>query len=289
MAKKNDDFWLAANANGITFRHYYNRFVEIAISRFEWEGLPDTIDPRFLELCLVSEGHVLFFKDEVLGFLALRSILAPPLDVYNVPMNRRAIANNGYQKQCDETDSVIIYNNQIRTIPKMDLIAYSKRLYNLDRIIDVNANAQKTPILIKCSQQQELTMKNVYMKYDGNMPVIMASDKFNEDAMDVLSTNAPYVCDKIYQLKTQIWNEAMTFLGINNVNITKKERLLQDEVTRNSGGVVAARNSYLDARKYACEQINKMFPELNVSCKFKENIELLEDTKLEMEGSNNDE
>lgn len=283
MGKRISDFNEAAKSNNITFMHYYNRFLEIAISRFEWEGLPDTIDPRFLELCLVTNGNCLFFEDPFLGYLALRCILAPPLDVYNIPTKRRAIANNGYQKECGVDDSVIIYNNQIRTVPKLDLIGYSKRLYNLDRVIDVNANAQKTPVLIKCTQEQLLTMKNAYEKFDGNMPVIFSDSKFDEEGFMVLKTDAPYVCDKIYQLKTQIWNEALTFLGIDNVNILKKERLLHDEITRNSGGVIASRNSALDARNYACEQINRMFG-LNISCKFKADVSVIDEDNVLTKG-----
>ena len=154
---------------------------------------------------------------------------------------------------------------------------FSKRLYNLDRIIDVNANAQKTPVLIRCSEDERLTMKNLYMQYDGNQPFIFGDSELNPNALLVLKTDAPYVADKLYELKTQIWNEALTYLGIMNVNITKKERMITDEVTRNSGGTIASRYSRLEARRQACKEINTMFG-LNISCDYREDLELTENS-----------
>ena len=117
-------------------------------------------------------------------------------------------------------------------------------------------------------------MQNVYMKYEGNQPVIFANDNLNPDSLKVLQTGAPYVADRLYQLKTQIWNEALTYLGITNLNINKRERLISDEVARYQGGTIACRLSRLKARQQAAEQINKMFG-LNISVEYDETAEEL--------------
>ena len=257
--KKNREFWESGALNNATYRQYYNRLTELSISMFKWYNLPDTVDPRFLELTLFADGQAVFFEDEVLGYLALQNILGGGFDVYRIPTNRRAYAVNGYQKALTEKNSVIIYNNYIHTNSMLDVTMFAKRLYNLDRAIDVNANAQKTPVLIKCDEQQRMTMMNLYQKFEGNQPFIFGDSQLNTNGVTVLKTDAPYVCDKLYQLKTQIWNEALTYLGISNINISKKERLVTDEVIRNLGGVIASRYSRLNARQQACEQINKMF------------------------------
>ena len=140
----------------------------------------------------------------------------------------------------------------------------------------MNANAQKTPILIKGNEQQRLTLTNLYKEYDGNAPVIFADKSLDMNALQVLLTQAPYVADKIYQLKTQIWNEALTYLGISNVSFQKRERMVSDEVTRSQGGTVASRYSRLNARRQACEQINKMFG-LNIECDFREDYQFSEE------------
>lgn len=276
---KNRQFWESASMNNFTFMQYYNRLTELSVSMFEWKNLPETMDERFLELVLFSDGMAIFFRDEEIGYLGLRTMIGGHLNVYQIPTERRAYASNGYNKALNEENSVIIFNNMLHTNSMLDVEQFSKRLYNLDRTIDVNANAQKTPILITCEENQRLTLKNLYMQYDGNVPVIFGDKNLNPNSLKVLTTDAPYVADKLYQLKTQIWNEALTYLGISNTNVAKKERMISDEVIRNLGGVIASRYSRLNARRKACDEINKMFG-LNISVDYREDYRDVDDEIL---------
>lgn len=288
MARRKTNFWESAVMNNATYIQYYNRLIELSIAMFNWTGLPDTIDPRFLELTLFKYGQAVFFEDEVMGYLALTNAVQGGFDVYGYPVASRAYSPyNNYQKNLTLDDSVIIYNNYLRTPSSLDVEVFAKRLYNLDRVIDVNANAQKTPVLIKCAETQRLTMKNLYKEFDGNSPVIFGDNGLNDANFTVLSTEAPYVADRIYQLKTQIWNEALTYLGISNINVQKKERLITDEVSRNMGGVIASRYSRLNARQNACEKINNMFG-LNVWCEYRDDYREL-DEELEDVNEGDDE
>ncbi|UWG06606.1 MAG: Connector [Bacteriophage sp.] len=221
--------------------------------------MPDTIDVRYLEQVLITQGAAVFFRDEVLGFLCLPVTLNGKLDVYGNPRDFVAISDTGYTKNLNVNNGVIIYNNYLRTPNIFDIKYYADRLYQYDRIIDVNINAQKTPILIKADQNEILTMKNVYQKYDGNQPVIYGKKTLSDDSLTVLKTDAPWVADKIYDLKAKIWNEALTQLGIPNSDTTKRERMIKDEVLTAQGAVIATRNSPEKMRQIACDKINKMF------------------------------
>ena len=284
MPRKPKDtmFCESALINNRTYLQYYNRLTELAISMFEWKNLPETVDPRYLEMCLFSDGMCVFFNDEVLGFLALQVAIGGQLNVYRIPIERRAYASNGYQMNLTEENSVIIFNNYLHTNSMLDVEMFSKRLYNLDRAIDVNANAQKTPILIQCDESQRLTMKNLYKQYEGNEPFIFGSKALDVNGLKVLQTGAPYVADKLYELKVQYWNEALTYLGISNINTTKKERMITDEVTRNQGGVVASRYSRLESRRQACNQINNMFG-LDIWCDYREDFQDIQEVINENE------
>lgn len=284
--KRKNNFSESAWLNNSTYMQYYNRLCELSLSMFDWQNLPDTIDARFLELTLFKDGQAVFFKDDVMGYLALQVATNGMFDVYRIPKQRRAYAVNGYNNNLNEKDSVIIYNNYLHTNSMLDVKMFAKRLYNLDRAIDVNANAQKTPVLIQCSENERLSLENVYKDYDGNSPIIFATKDLNLKDIRSISTGAPYVADKLYQLKTQIWNEALTYLGISNINIQKKERLITDEVTRNQGGTVASRYSRLQARREACKKINKMFG-LNIWCDYREDFQYLEDGDDTTDGKNN--
>jgi len=276
--KRDREFWQSADLNNAAYIQYYDRLTELSISMFEWRNLPDTVDPRFLELTLFANGMAVFFKNDADDYLALQCAISGPLDVYRIPTRRRAYAVNGFNQELDETNSVIIYNNMLHKNSMLDVRMFARDLYNLDRAISVNANAQKTPILIRCTENERLSLENVYMDYDGNKPVIYGDKQLNPNALTVLKTDAPYVADKLYTLKTQKWNEALTYLGISNVNITKRERLITDEVTRNQGGTIASRYSRLESRRQACKQINKMFG-LDIQCDYREDYQEIVDAE----------
>lgn len=271
--KRKTKFAESLYMNDRTYIQYYNRLTELATTMFSWKNLPSTIDARFLEMTLFSDGVAVFFKDDVMGFLALQCMIGGNLNVYRIPVDRTAYATNGYNQKLNATNSVLIFNNYLHTNSTLDVEMFSKRLYNLDRAIDVNANAQKTPVLIQCDDTEKLTMLNLYKEYDGNQPFIFGSKSLNTKGLTVLKTDAPYVADKLYTLKTQIWNEALTYLGISNTNATKKERMITDEVQKNMGGVIASRYSRLEMRKQACKEINEMFG-LNIDVEYRSDFDV---------------
>lgn len=281
MSKRKRDrmFWESAKLNNATYQQYYNRLTELSTVMFEWKGLPESVDERYLEMVLFRDGQAVFFLDEELGHLGLRCSVNGQLNVYGVPTNRRAHASNGYSKNLTDKDSVIIYNNYMHTNSMLDVEMFARRLYEVDRTIDVNIKAQKTPVLIQCSESQRLTMMNLYKQYEGNEPFIFGDKNLDITGLKVLNTGAPFVADKLTQIKSQIWNEALTYLGISNTNVTKRERLISDEVLRSQGGTIASRYSRLEMRRIACEQINKMFG-LNVKCDYREDYREVDDEKL---------
>lgn len=277
IIKKDMKFWASAISNTACFNFYYDKIKELSVSVFEWTGLPDTIDPRYLELTLFDRGGAVFFEDEVLGFLVLPYTDRGRFNVYRIPLFRRAFADNQYNHDLNIENSVIIYNNVLRTPAVRDAQIFARRLANFDRTIDVNINAQKTPVLIRCSEKERMSLLQVYKNYEGNEPVIFGDEGLSPNPLAVVNTQAPFVADKIYDIKTRFWNEMLTFKGISNLNVQKKERLITDEVARSQGGTIASRYSGLMMRQQACEQINKMFG-LNLWCEFREDIDGVNDS-----------
>lgn len=283
MKKKKDcDFWNSLYMNSRAYHLYYNRLLELAVSMFEWVNLPEAVpnkekpelsimgvDSRFLELTLFSDGQAVFFKDDVLGYLGLQCTIGGALNVYRVPTERRAFAANGYNAVLNAGNSVIIYNNYMRLPSMMDIEYFAKRLCNMDRIIDVNINAQKTPILLACDETERNTMMAMYEQFDGNKPFIFGRKNLQNQPISSIKTDAPYIADKVYNIKQEIWNEVLSYLGISNANTQKKERLITDEVSRSMGGTLASRNSRLEMRKKACTEINNMFG-LNIDVKYRD-------------------
>lgn len=257
--KENEMSMLTNNA---TYIDYLNRLRLLATSLFTWENLDEVAGfgaSRFLEQSLFDNGRACFVKDDELGFMALKVNPSDKLNVYNLPTKVMAWSI-GYEKNYDFDDVVYIMNNelQIPTSQTINLIAY--RLYETERTIDTNLIAQKTPVLIEGDTKTILTLKNVYMQYSGNTPFIFGNKQFDiSNKLNVLKTDAPYLIDKLTIHKHELWNEALTYLGIDNANTDKKERLITDEVESNNDLINFYLNCFYKTRKKACELINEKF------------------------------
>lgn len=245
------------------------RLMNLAISVFKWDNLPEGVDERMLEFWLLRDGFVGFFYDEALksderrrapeGYAVLPMMIQGQWDIYEYPRDRRAYAVNGFNYECTEDNSVIIFQNYLRVPMWLTLWQYASRLAETQRTIDINCKQQRTARIIRCSEDQRLTYLNAAKEVDEGRPWVHGDKNFDLDAFQVFDTTTPYVVNELQTYKHQLWNEALTYLGIENVNTDKKERLISDEVVNNMGDVEAERFTRLNARKQACDEINRLF------------------------------
>lgn len=268
--------------NTQVFHDIYSRLKMIALSVFKWEGLPETCNARFLEDCLFHYGCAIFVLDDEMSFLNLKATPASTLNVYNEPLAYTAFST-GYTKIYNADECVYIRNNLLDKSTDSTIILFAERLANIERAIEVNVNAQKTPILIRTDEKGKTTVENIYNQYEGNKPVIVGSKSLSERPLEVLKTDAPFVADRLREEKRAVWNEALEFLGINtNPSDKKKERLVVNEVDANNEQIDIQAQTFLSTRLKACEEINKMFGlELSV----KQRIKTIHDLSEE-EGEN---
>lgn len=274
--------------NSRSYINYYERLKNIAMNMFEWYNLPDSVDVRWLELCLFEFGYCLFFKDEVMGYLTLNCSIGGQLNVYRTPTYYRPITPSGIVFPSYNIDnSVLIFNNYTRTNTEWIIIQFAERLARLERTIDINVNAQKTPYLYYTSPNTKLSILNMQNQVDNFEPAIIADKNFNPEQIQILKLDAPFIADKLEIQKRRIWNEAMTFLGVKNSGSEKRERLVEAEAEAD-GDVEAMRYVMLSARQQACERINKMFG-LNVWVDFKKPyMEELREKEMESKILDND-
>jgi hypothetical protein len=259
----------AQNMNVMTANDYYDRLRLIALSLFEWEGLPPSCDARFLEKTLFTFGQALFVNDPDLGFLNLKCTPSGELNYYDMPLSYHA-NGVGYSKTFNNDECVVIRNNYLDRPTDWSVVLFASRLTEAERTIDTNIKGQKTPYILRCDNKDLLTMKNIIKQKDDNELTIFGSKSLNLDAIKVFPTLSPFVADKLMEYKQQIWNEALTFFGINNDggNTQKKERMLTDEVNANNQLISINAEAMLLTRQEACTMINKMYG-LNVSVKLR--------------------
>lgn len=256
--------------NDITFRDYYNKLKLLAKGVYKWNNLPNGIDEKWIESYLFTDGKCMFFKDKELGLMVTRCT-ETGINHYDEPIALRPVATNYCEAKEYEnnTECVLIRNNDDMIPTESSIMLYAYRLSDITRTIDINISAQKTPILILCKEKQKLTLKNIYIQWNGFEPVIYGDKDVDLSGVKVLKTDAPIVFDKLQIEKNHIWNECMTFLGVNNANMDKRERLVDDEVQANNEQIELFALIGLKARQLACEQINEMFG-TNISVEFRE-------------------
>ena len=274
---QNYQFIDSAILNDATYIDYLNRFKKIALSMFEWVNLPKSMNARWLELCLFSHGQASLLKDEKYGFINTNCSSAGAINIYGLPSRLNCysfeyqterklytglnpLLTDKQKEQKETQEAILVLNNWdgTPTLGTMELYAY--RLYEAQRTCDVNIKAQKTPVMIVVDETQRLLMENLYNQYDGNQPFIFGDkDQLSSGILKSISTNAPYVADKITEYKKEIFNEALTYLGINNTILDKKERLVTDEANANNELINLNLQSYLAPRLEACRQFNEKF------------------------------
>lgn len=267
----------------LVFHDYYARLKAIAMSMFKWEGLPPTCNARFLEDCLFHYGSAIFVCDEEMSYLNLKGTPASTLNVYNEPLAYTAYST-GYTKIYNADECIFIRNNYLEKSTDSTIILFAERLAKIQLSMEVNINAQKTPVLIRCDEKTRMSLEAIYNQYEGDRPVIFGMKSLQEKPLETLKTDAPFVADKLREEKRAVWNEALEFLGLNtNPSDKKKERLVVNEVDANNEQIDIQASTMLASRKEACEAINKMFG-LNVSVELRVDEMKTPDVEEQKEG-----
>ena len=261
---------VAQMANNMTFSYYYYKLMLVARSLFEWSGLPNNMDERWIEKYLFTSGKCIFYKDPVMGYMVAGLAQQGGVNCYGDPTSVYPVAENyvyNGDKLVNGENCYVIRNNDLM-LPNFPIIRhYAYKLCNIDRAIDTNVEAVKTPIIVRCSEKQKLSLKNAINQRKDNEPVIWSSDLSDINEMvDTLTTNAPIVFPQLQTQKHMILNEVFTDLGINNANMDKRERMVANEVEANNEQVKACEDVMLKARQQACKEINRIFG-TNISVK----------------------
>lgn len=260
--------------NDATFVDYLNRFKRIALSMFEWVNLPSSMNEEFLEKCLYYTGQATLLKTKKYGFINTKSCNSGYLNIYNNPTQLNCFSYNFHEnrklysglnplvdKEKQQEECCILVKNNYDKLPtagSMELFAW--RLYLAQRTCDVNISSQRFPVMVVGDEKQRLMLENLYSQYDGNQPFIFGNkNQLNDDLLKAVRTDAPYVTDKITDYKKEIWNEALTYLGINNISISKKERLTENESSENNELVNLNLQAMLVPRMKACREFNELF------------------------------
>lgn len=271
--------------NVATYQDYLDRMTKICLSMFEWVNLPDSMDSRYLEECLFFDGQAALLKDDTFGFINTHVSDNGYINIYGLPTKLNCYSDSNvfqsYREKysgliknpVDETEYAILVMNNWRRVPTAATIQlFAERLTQAQLVCDVNINAQKTPIILLGDDKQKLTLENLYSQYDGSKPIIYGDkDLITNEAFKAIDTQAPFVANDIVAYKKEIWNEFLSFIGVNTIDVEKKERLISGESSANNEFINLNLESYLEPRKKACEEFNKLYG-TNISVRLRSDL-----------------
>lgn len=247
----------------ILYHLLFAQYKNVAVSIFKWEGLPDNMRSERIEKQLFEKGHTLFFEDNELGFLTLPTA-KQGLNVYGEPVTFIPYGVNYHGQIRSRDNAVLIKNNELQLSDAPILDYYVKQIVDIELTVAVNRDRIKTPYILEGDEKTLQSMKQFYRQINANEPVLYTQKNFSKEALAVHPTPTEYIGDKMAMQEHEYKNKIYEFLGLNNANTDKKERLVVDEVNANNEQVVASLNARLRQRQEAVEKINGMY-NLNIT------------------------
>lgn len=247
--------------NFMTYLMYVDQLRAIAENVFIFDNLPKSLNKRYINNILLNRGKIAFFKDEVMGLIALpfedkevkRNIYDEPVSILV-----RSKSNN-YHRRLSAGEYVIMYDNNLRISIWLHILQYAERLALCMRTTDINIVQQRTPRFWKVKNENLKTIQDLKNKVDSNDDAIVTYKDLDLDDTTMVLAPSPYVADKVDLHYEKIWNEFLRFVGVANLSYTKKERNISDEIQAMQGGTIASRINRFEPRKDAIEEINEKF------------------------------
>lgn len=267
--------------NLVDYSFYSKKFKRLLVTMFKWENLPNGIVERYLEESLYTLGLVIFFMSNsgvTKGSYVIAKATPIGFNIYNEPTGYRAYSETGLLNEfVKAVDCVPIWNDYMREGNISNVNFFAKRISNIEKTIDCNLEQLKQPTLVSCSEGQKETVRQVFAKKTNGEPLIIVDDDFNGmNNFKVFDLHAQNHISDLEDTKHEIINEALTFFGVKNVPVSKKERLIVTEAEQNEEQTWLNSNVMFRPRKLAVDQINERFGldvTISISHDLKDNVD----------------
>lgn len=241
--------------NNLTFKVLYDKVRLLSMNQYTWGNLPDGMQERHIERHLFDRGMAGFYRKPKHGFMCAECQNGVGVNPYGDPVSYN-MHGFGFVDPIPAEDCVIIENNMLRLATQDFVLFYVNKLAEAERTMDVNVKACKTPVIFACDDKDLLSFKRMFQQVDGNVPALFVDRGLNLDSIQAFLTGVQFMGNDLMDYKRSVEADLLTFLGINNPAVDKKERLITDEANSNNQLIASFGELQLEARKRACEAIN---------------------------------
>ena len=241
------------------YNFYVKQFKRLLYTMFKWSNLPIGVTSRFVERTLYHYGKMVLYKDA--GVLIMSRCTEEGINRYEEPLAYNTLSITGNGKIIKADKAVPLYNDAFKEGNVFNVNFFAKKISNIEKTIDVNLEQLKQPSILSVPEGQKLTAEQLWQKKTNGEPIILVTDDFMSgmEKIDVFDLKIKNYIPDLDDTKMKYINQALTFFGINNVNIQKRERLITGEAEQNDEQINYNLNAMLRPREEFCEAANKKF------------------------------
>lgn len=261
-------YWQTDDYNSLCYQVNVDLLLAIAVNRFRWVGLPNTCDPRFLEIQLHRSGIATICHDKNTPDVWQTLMAAPQgqFNDYGIPTKWIAKGMNATQYDVTPQNGELVYYSQTRLNPWGAIQQYAVKLTHIQRTSDVNLFHQHHPWVLVAPNEKKLELVNIFKQIAGYEPAILG-DSGNKALMDLndgncftLDLKVPYIGKELTEQYQNVLNQYLLFMGVPHIMFEKSERMITEEATAGNSVTNILLKNCLDSRRWACKKLRELDP-----------------------------
>lgn len=251
---------------------------EFLLGMFEWEGLPDTVRPEYLELYAMTEGVAAVREDDKRtgdlpgdgAFVAMQTELGSDPDAYGLGTLAISYTENGhtYRDKVDSDKIAILWNNKTKT-PCVDAYRVGSYVAEIDTSIDLLVWWSRASKLFLADQnkiKQMLEDAFTAMKKGTPLTVVSSnilaeieSGKKALEAIDLSDVDYADKLDKLAFIREKRFDWFKDRYGMCARDTGKMAQVSVDEANGGTGASMIVPLNMLWCRQKFAEECNRKF------------------------------
>ena len=252
------------------FRYWFFKLLDVCLSMFEYDGLPDSLPAREVELQLLLTNHCVVFPKHGKLYTTITSISGFD-EYYNATycVYAQPVLGSGKLNLNDGT-CVCIYNNNLQNSvlnrysdgSLLSFISrYARQLSDIESTVNIyTVNTRLTSIPVSSSNKVTASIKAFFNKLRLGKDDVVVDDQIIQAFRNVDVTRGA-VKDGINDLliaRDKVLEQLYRDIGIKFTE-QKKAQITSDEISMNEQVLLIQTDDMLKAREDGIKKVNELF------------------------------
>lgn len=279
------------NQSNATYMYFWRYLFTKFMSKFDIT-IPDHWERNYFEGILFAKGYIAVFDSKKYGLMAQDCALSG-MGLFRQPTH--ALINNQYFSYggLEIGRNVALIRCSRDYMGVCDTVNfYAEKLALLDASISMSiVNSKFAYVLAAKNKRAKTTIEAIFDSINEGKPVVVYdqnADFTKEEPWNFIERNVKnsFVLGELLDAYRTIISEFETAVGIPNVGIEKKERLISSEVIAHNSEATSMSDQIIKYVSESMEKANSLYPALNLSIKLHEFEGGVQNAKNDVTGGN---